>query len=164
MGKKNATARVRTQTSDSSPSAEPKTRKPRVVRSFVERLAAKAETIYKLASNIALKTEKRNVPAPIPSMAKTFVQQVEAFREKLLELRAGDWAPAKASEPFIIKEGDTVTVMAEHKDNYSYIPGVESAVLTVLKLVPQGKRTNVLVATSDGTPRGYIPKSHLVRS
>jgi hypothetical protein len=97
-------------------------------------------------------------------MAKTFVQQVEAFREKLLELRAGDWAPAKASEPFIIKEGDTVTVMAEHKDNYSYIPGVESAVLTVLKLVPQGKRTNVLVATSDGTPRGYIPKSHLVRS
>ena len=161
MSKKN---RTRTPAGDSSPVTESKTRKPRVVRSFVERLAAKAETIYNLASNIALKTEKRNVPAPIPSLAKAFVQQVEAFREKLLELRAGDWAPSKASEPFIIKEGDTVTVMAERKDAYSYIPGVESAVLTVLKMIQQGKRTNVLVATADGTPRGYIPKSHLVRA
>lgn len=139
-------------------------RKPRVQRSFVERLVDKAETIFTKASEVALMSEKRGVPTATVTIAKEFVTLTEKYREAFYLLRASAWTPPAKASSIPIAAGAKVAIAPGSLATYSYIPGVTdgTARLVVTAVLQQGKRVQVLVTTEEGQPCGYIPRSHLV--
>lgn len=139
-------------------------RKPRVQRSFVERLVDKAETIFTKASEVALMSEKRGVPTATVTIAKEFVTLTEKYREAFYLLRASAWTPPAKASSIPIAAGAKVAIAPANVATYNYIPGVtdNTARLVVTAVLQQGKRVQVLVTTEEGQPCGYIPRSHLV--
>jgi len=140
------------------------TRKPRVVKSFVERLIDKAQNIYTKASEVAQAAEKRGVPAATVHIAKEFVGLASHYRDTVVALRTSGWTPLTKAISIVIEVGSKVAIATESLATYSYIPGVTdgTAKLVVSAVIQQGKRVQALVTTEDGQPCGYIPRSHLV--
>ena len=136
-------------------------RKPRVKRSFVERLVGKAEDVFTLTSEVAHDAEKRGAPDGVVQVMKEFVGLAEKYREAIFDLRNSGWAPADKSVKINLKEGVKVQIDPKFKDHYDYIPGLQQ-LLTISKVILAGKRTQYLVLAEDGTPCGYVPKSHLL--
>ena len=134
-------------------------RKPRVKRSFVERLVGKAEDVFTMASEIAHDAEKRGAPDGVVQVMKGFVGLAEKYREEIFGLRNSGWAPADKAVKINLKEGVKVQIDPKFKDHYDYIPGLQQ-LLTISKVISAGKRTQYLVLAEDGTPCGYVPKSH----
>lgn len=146
---------------DSGTPATPSGRKPRVKRSFVERLVGKVEDIFTLTSEVARDAEKRSAPDGVVQVMKAFVELAEKYREEIFSLRNSGWAPADKSVKINLKEGAKVQIDPKFKDHYDYIPGLQQ-LLTISKVILAGKRTQYLVLAEDGTPCGYVPKSHLL--
>ena len=136
-------------------------RKPRVKRSFVERLVGKAEDVFTLTSEVACDAEKRGAPDGTVRVMKEFVGLAEKYREEIFSLRNSGWAPADKSVKIDLKEGTKVQIDPKFKDRYAYISGLQQ-LLTISKVILAGKRTQYLVLAEDGTPCGYVPKSHLL--
>ena len=147
-----------------SPAAAAKA--PRTVKPFVERLIGKATDIHLKAVEIAKAAETRGAPAATVVIAKEFAGLAEKYRDAIAELQASGWKPSDSSIPLPITEGSKVSIKPENKGLYDYIPGVAdgTARLVATKVIEHGmgRMVQALVATEEGTPCGYIPRSHLV--
>lgn len=136
-------------------------RKTHVKRSFVERLVGKGENVFAMISEIARNAEKRGVPNGVVQVMKEFVELAVKYREAIFDLRNSGWAPADKSVKIDLKEGAKVQIDPKFKDQYDYILGLQQQ-LVVSKVISAGKRTQYLVMAENGTPCGYVPKSHLL--
>jgi hypothetical protein len=155
--------------SSGSSSAATGTGKKRAVKSFVERLIAKANVICARATELALVCEKRGVPLDVTKNAKEFLPLAEVYRERFFSLRTAgpdgtSWVPSGKGAATQIKEGDLVAFRSEFRVKYAYIPGVEddTAVFCATKILPRGKRDiEVLLRDAEGKAYGYALGSQL---
>ena len=147
-----------------SPAAAAKT--PRTVKPFVERLVDKAVGIHIKAVEIAKAAEARGAPAATVVIVKEFAGLAEKYLDAIAGLRDSGWKPSDSSIPLPIVEGSKVSIKPENRGLYDYIPGVAdgTAKLVATKVIEHGmgRMVQVLAATEEGTPCGYIPRSHLV--
>lgn len=161
----------RSSSGDSSPasglasSASTPTRKPRVHRTFIERLLGKADVMYSTGTDIAKMIGSRAAPTDIVVVAQDFVGILEKYRERFFALRDSGWSPPEAAKTDI-QEGDTVTIAKKFLARYDYIEGLAEGrtKLVAAKFTPKGsKGIDVLVKdAATSAPYGLIPKSHLI--
>jgi len=152
--------------SDSSASTT-SVRKPRVHRTFIERLVAKAEDMYTTGTEIAKMIGGRGAPTDIETVAREFVPILEKYRERFFALRSSGWAPPETGAKIEIKEGDTVTIAKSAIAKYDFIEGLAEGrtKLVAVKFVPRGEGKIVDVLVKDavtGAPYGLILKSILI--
>jgi hypothetical protein len=164
-----------------APSAPKAARKP--IGTVPERLVGKADQIYGLVNDALQLMTKRDAPAAVTTATKTFMAQVEVWRESVFALKASGWVPPEASASKDIVEGDGVRIAKDQHETYKYIfeaLGVEAGAeeLVAGPVTTTGRLARVLVR-SNGTPGeldglgqptyrpgqvfGYVSRTHLVK-
>jgi hypothetical protein len=163
-------------------SKTPAPRKP--MGTVPERLVDKADHVYERINDALQLMVKRDVPSDVVQATRTFLAQVEAWREKIFGLKSSGWLPEE-SDNKEIAEGDHLQIAPDMRETYQYIfdalgvtPGEEDL---VAGLVVQMKRSSRILVKKpeagapgdlDGLGRsvyspeqvfGYVSRSHLVR-
>lgn len=166
-----------------APSAPKAARKP--IGTVPERLVGKADQIYGLVNDALQLMTKRDAPVAVTTATKTFMAQVEAWREAVFALKSSGWVPPEASASKDIVEGDGVKIAKDQHETYKYIfeaLGVEAGAeeLVAGPVTTTGRLARVLVKSKDvGTPGeldglgqsahkpgqvfGYVSRTHLVK-
>ena len=132
---------------------------------LAERLLDKAEKVFAYAASVADITTKRGAPADVAAAAKEFVAQTETWREKFFGLKSSGWVPSKSAAKSALSEGDEVSIVAEQREIYAYIPGLLEGTIKLfagtILLGAKGKPTRVLVKSAEGQVYGFVPNTHL---
>ena len=148
--------------------ASPASRRQGVRRSFIERLLAKADSMFASGTELAKMLQDRMAPDEITHKAAEFIPVLERYREMFFALRDSGWVPAEKSHRKDFQEGDRVAIVKAHLPRYDFIPGLVEGVtkLVASKFVPRGeggKYVDVLVKDAvTGATYGLVPKSQLV--
>ena len=143
-------------------------RKVGVHKTFIERLLAKADSVFATGSELARMLQDRMAPGDVASKAQEFIPVLEKYREMFFGLRDSGWVPAEKSHKKDFKEGDRVMIVKEHLHRYDFISGLSEGAtkLVAAKFVPRGegaKYVDVLVQdAASGATYGLVPKSQLV--
>jgi hypothetical protein len=142
-------------------------RRPRIRKTFLERLVFKADSMYSLGAELAKLLQYRSAPEEVVQIAREFVLVLEKYRERIFALRDSGWAPSEKASKVDFQEGDRVSVLKAHLSRYDFIPGLAegSTKLMAAKFISRGKSAkfvDVLVSdASTGATYGLIPKSQL---
>ena len=137
-----------------------------VRKTFIERLLAKADSMFSMGTDLAQMLQDRRAPGEVSGKALEFIPVLEKYREMFFGLRDSGWVPAEKSLKKDFQEGDRVMIVKDHIPRYEYIPGLSEGTtqLVAAKFIPRGgKYVDVLVKdAATGAAYGLVPKGQLV--
>jgi hypothetical protein len=135
-------------------------------KTFIERLLAKADSMFSMGTDLAQMLQDRRAPGEVSGKALEFIPVLEKYREMFFGLRDSGWVPAEKSLKKDFQEGDRVMIVKDHIPRYEYIPGLSEGTtqLVAAKFIPRGgKYVDVLVKdAATGAAYGLVPKGQLV--
>ena len=143
-------------------------RRSPIRKTFIERLLAKADSMFSTGTELSKMLLDRGAPDEITQKSHDFVPVLEKYREMFFVLRDSGWVPPEKAPMNDFKEGDRVAIVKAHLPRYDFISGLAEGVtkLVASKFVPRGaggKYVDVLVKDAvTGATYGLIPKSQLV--